>query len=118
MLFVSRHRNANFSGNTNLSVVTSDGVFHSYTLYYQEKPEKSYIREGSKYVAPRKIAVCKNNSTHLIFPGKIKYIDFGDNTISVEKPEQVDNIIRMQAVEEKFPETNVSVITEDITLYR
>ena len=71
----------NFTGNTNLSVVTSDGVFHSYTLCYRENPEKSYIREGSKYVEPRKIAVCKNNSTHLIFPGKIKYIDFGDNTI-------------------------------------
>lgn len=107
----------NFTGNTNLSVVTSDGVFHSYTLCYRENPEKSYIREGSKYVEPRKIAVCKNNSTHLIFPGKIKYIDFGDNTISVEKPEQVDNIIRMQAVEEKFPETNMSVITEDNAFY-
>lgn len=107
----------NFSGNTNLSVVTSDGVFHSYTLFYQESPEKSYIREGSKYMPPRKIVVCKNNSTHLIFPGKIKYIDFGDNTISVEKPEQVDNIIRVQAIEEKFPETNVSVITEDNAFY-
>ena len=35
----------------------------------------------------------------------------------MEKPEQVDNIIRMQAVEEKFPETNVSVITEDNAFY-
>lgn len=107
----------NFSGTTNLSVVTSDGVFHSYMLRYEDKPKFSYIREGKTYVEPQKIDVCSENSTHLIYPSKIKYIDFGDNTISVERAGKVDNIIRVQAVDSNFPETNVSVITEDGTFY-
>lgn len=107
----------NFNGSTNLSVVTSDGVFHSYMLHYEDSPKYSYIREGKKYVEPQKITVCGENSTHLIYPGRIKYIDFGDNTINVERAGNVDNIIRVQAMSPNFPETNVSVITDDGTFY-
>lgn len=106
-----------FDGKTNLSVVTADGEFHSYLLHYEANPPYSYIREGGNYVQPEKIEICEDNSTHLIFPGKIKYVDFGDNTISVLKTENVDNIIRLQAEKKYFPETNVSVITADNNFY-
>ena len=108
----------NFIGNTNLSVVTADGAFHSYMLSYNDDPKYSYIREDNKYIQPQMIKVCNDKSTHLIFPDKIKYVDFGDNTIAVEKAEKVDNIIRIHAEEDKtFPETNVSVITDDDKFY-
>lgn len=107
----------NFGGTTNLSVVTSDGVFHSYMLSYEDNPKYSYIRDGNTYIEPQKITVCCENSTHLIYPDKIKYIDFGDNTVSVERAGNVDNIIKVQAMTSDFPETNVSVITEDGSFY-
>lgn len=56
-------------------------------------------------------------TTHIIFPTKIKYSDVGSDAVVIEAAEEVDNVLKLKANQIGFPETNVSVITEDGSFY-
>lgn len=106
-----------FEGETNVSVVTSDGKYYLYLVAYSDTLPYTYMDLKDDYKKPAKIPVSDDKFVHLIFPGKVKYIDFGDNTISVFKADGVDNIIKVKAEQIDFPETNVSIVTEDNHFY-
>lgn len=108
---------AGFSGETNVSVVTADGRFFSYLVSYSENQEKTYLNISEQYKAPDVVEVTEKKDTHLIFSERIKYVDFGNNTIEVAKTEQADNIVRIQANKSNFKPTNVSVVTASNKFY-
>lgn len=60
------------------------------------------------------LEVSQNKSVHLLFPAKVKYCDAGNKEV---KFTVTDNIIKLIAAKPGFPETNLTVITEDDHLY-
>lgn len=63
------------------------------------------------------IEVAYFKTTHIIFPVKIKYADVGTENVAMEQASEVDNVLKVKANEIGFPETNLSVITEDGSFY-
>lgn len=106
-----------FEGETNVSVVTSDGKYYPYLVSYSDSLPYTYLDLKDAYKEPFAITVSRDKYVHLIFPYRVKYIDFGNTTISVQRADNVDNIIKIKAEETDFPETNLSVITDGGRFY-
>lgn len=107
----------NFPGETNLSIVTADTKFYSYSIHYNDNPQISYIQIGETSPTPHVLPVGKDKQMYLIFPGKITYEDHGSQDISVEKAEGVDNILAVKAVRDFKTESNISVVTDSGKFY-
>lgn len=106
-----------FRGETNLSIVTADSKFYSYTVSYSSTPKHSYYKIDSIYTEPHVLPVGKEKMMYLIFPGKIIYEDHGSNNVIVEKAEGVDNILSIKARDNYYEDTNISVVTDSGKFY-
>jgi conjugative transposon TraN protein len=111
--------NENYVGTAGLSVITSDGVFHSfeieyrkdvdYTTYYANKKDSSVITN---------INVAYDKSTHLIFPEKIRYYDVGnEESLSAENITS-KNVLKIKSKNEwNVLPSSLFVVTEDKKYY-
>lgn len=106
-----------FEGLTNMSVVTADGQYYSYNVSFVPELQKTYLQVGRSYMQPPVIAVNDNQQSHLIFPDKIMYVDYGTEDVEVVKASGVDNIIAVRASAPFSSETNVSVVTQSGKFY-
>lgn len=67
-----------------------------------------------RMIAPYGVEVTFSKTTHIIFPSAVHYVDLGSNNLIAGKAEGAENVIRVKAAVEEFPEeTNFSVICED-----
>lgn len=98
----------NFPGETNLSVVTADTKFHSYTIRYVGRPAQSYLRIAGESPVPHVLPVGKDKQMFLIFPDEVIYEDHGNITVDVIKAEGVENILAVKAVRPYTEDTNIS----------
>lgn len=106
-----------FEGITNMSVVTADGQYYSYNISFAEKLLESYLIVGKEYQKPPMVSVSDSQQTHLIFPEKIIYVDYGTTDIEVVKASGVDNIVAVRAVGRFAHSTNISVVTASEKFY-
>lgn len=106
-----------FPGETNLSVVTADTRFHSYSIRYAERPSRSYLRVDGTAPQPHALPVGTDKAMFLIFPGNIIYADYGSTDVEVSKAEGVENILSVRAVQPYTAETNISVVLEGGRFY-
>ena len=99
-------------GETNLSVATLDGKFYDYRLVYTDAKNNTVINETGKTINTEgEIRLNTSSQIHFILPGKIVYVDFGDDGIVARQGENTENIIMLTAGKPDFPETNVSFAT-------
>jgi conjugative transposon TraN protein len=63
-------------------------------------------------VQETRIQITFNKTSTIILPAKIKGVDRGSRDVLAQKANGVDNVIQLKAARENFPETNVTVITE------
>lgn len=63
------------------------------------------------------ISISSNKTTSLIFPFAIIHVDRGTKDILVQQVMEAKNILFLKAAVKKFDATNLSVITEDGSLY-
>lgn len=63
------------------------------------------------------LTITTNKTTNLIFPYAIKTVDRGSRDVLAQKAKGLENILLVKADRENFAETNLSVFTEDGTLY-
>ncbi|ATL48943.1 conjugative transposon protein TraN [Chitinophaga caeni] len=69
-------------------------------------------------VAPYRMEVTYNKTTHLIFPAAIRYVDLGSDELVAGKADDAENVLRVKAAVRDFSEeTNFSVITDDGRFY-
>lgn len=61
--------------------------------------------------------ITTDKTTSLIFPFPIKHVDRGTKEVLVEQVKEANNILLIKAAANSFPETNLSVITSDGSLY-
>lgn len=111
--------NENFVGSRGLSIITSDGVFHSFELVYKEDVGYStYYDNKNDSTIKTIINVTTDKSTHLIFPKKIMYSDIGNNETLASETISSSNILKITALtDKKVLPTSLFVVTEDKKYY-
>lgn len=100
-----------------MSVVTADGQYYSYNILFAQELLETYLQVGKDYKQPPVIAVNDNQQSHLIFPDKIIYVDYGTTDVEVVKASGVDNIVAVRASAAFDQQTNVTVITHSGKFY-
>lgn len=63
------------------------------------------------------LAISYNKTTSLVFPFSISSVDRGSKDVLAQKVKGVENVLQLKAGRKDFPETNLTVITADGTLY-
>src|SRR5262245_12961156 len=63
------------------------------------------------------LEISKDKTTSLIFPFAIRHVDRGTKDVLVQHVKEVDNILLVKAAIENFSETNLSVVTDDGSVY-
>jgi len=108
----------NFPGTRNVSVLTWDGVFHSFKLQYKDTVAyTTYYNNNKDSIVVNKINVSSDKSSHIIFPSKVIYYDCGnDSTISTEKTVG-NNILKLRSLIPNILPTSLFVVTEDMKEY-
>ena len=71
----------------------------------------------SSYSQTSTLAINTNKTTSLIFPFSIKHVDRGTRDVLVQKVKEADNILLVKAAGKDFPETNLTVLTSDGSIY-
>ena len=108
---------SSFEGLTNMSVVTADGQYYSYNISFAPELLETYLQVGKDYKQPPVIAVNDNQQSHLIFPDKVIYVDYGTTDVEVVKASGVDNILAIRASAAFDRQTNVTVVTQSGKFY-
>ena len=72
---------------------------------------------GSSFAQTSSLCIATDKTTSLIFPFAIKHVDRGTKDVLVQPVKEADNILLVKAAANNFPETNLSVITSDGSVY-
>ncbi|MFX1705746.1 conjugative transposon protein TraN [Chitinophaga sp. CC14] len=68
-------------------------------------------------IEPMRLYVAYSKTSNIIFPFAISSVDRGSRDLMVQKAKGVKNILQVKAGKENFPETNLSIVTEDGKFY-
>lgn len=71
----------------------------------------------SGFSQPASLAISKDKTTSLIFPFAIRHVDRGTKDVLVQQVKEAENILLVKAATENFGETNLSVVTDDGSVY-
>lgn len=71
----------------------------------------------SAFAQSPSLYITTDKTTSLVFPFAIRHVDRGSNDVLVQTVKEVDNILLVKAGSKGFPETNLSVVTEDGNIY-
>lgn len=63
------------------------------------------------------LEIAFNKTSSVVFPAVIKSVDKGSRDILAQKAKGVGNVLQLKAGREKFPQTNLTVITADGVLH-
>src|SRR5688500_12579101 len=63
------------------------------------------------------LCITTDKTTSLIFPFAIRHVDRGTKDVLVQQVKEADNILLVKAGAKEFPETNLSVVTDDGSVY-
>lgn len=63
------------------------------------------------------LSITTDKTTSLVFPNNIRHVDRGTKSILAEQVKESPNILLVKAATKGFPETNLSVITDDGSVY-
>jgi conjugative transposon TraN protein len=69
------------------------------------------------YIGSYHLGVGFQKTTHLIFPYAVTYVDLGNAGIIADKAQGAENIVKLKANQQGFPQTNMTVVTADGRLY-
>jgi conjugative transposon TraN protein len=72
---------------------------------------------GSAFAQNASLSVTTAKTTSLIFPFPVKHVDMGSKNILVQQVREADNILLVKAATNQLPETNLTVITSDGSVY-
>lgn len=66
---------------------------------------------------PSSLSVATDKTTSLIFPFPVLHVDRGSKNVLVQQVAELDYILLVKAATANFPETNLSVVTSDGSVY-
>lgn len=68
-------------------------------------------------IAQTSLCITTDKTTSLVFPFAIRHVDRGTRDVLVQLVKESSNVLLVKAGAKNFPETNLSVITEDGSVY-
>lgn len=68
-------------------------------------------------VAQTKLSITTDKTTSLVFPFAIKHVDRGASSVLAQQVKEAPEILLVKAAEKYFTETNLSVVTDDGSVY-
>lgn len=68
-------------------------------------------------VAQTKLSITTDKTTSLVFPFAIKHVDRGTSSVLAQQVKEAPEILLVKAAEKDFSETNLSVVTDDGSVY-
>lgn len=68
-------------------------------------------------ISQTSLSITTDKTTSLVFPYNIRHVDRGTKSILAEQVKEAPNILLVKAAAKGFPETNLSVITDDGSVY-
>lgn len=68
-------------------------------------------------LAQTKLNITTDKTTSLVFPFAIKHVDRGTNSVLAKQVKEAPEILLVKAAEKDFTETNLSVVTDDGSVY-
>ena len=71
----------------------------------------------SSFAQTPSVQIATDKTISLIFPYPIRHVDRGTKDVLVQPVEQADNILLVKAASKDFPGTNLSVVTNDGSVY-
>jgi hypothetical protein len=63
------------------------------------------------------LQITTDKTTSLVFPYSIKHVDRGTKDVLVQPVKEADNVLLVKAASKDFPETNLSIVTDDGSVY-
>ncbi len=98
-----------------ISGVVMTGIFLVFAIfkgYAQNLPDAK-----AAFINPYSLAITFNKTTNLVFPYAVKSVDKGSRDVLVQKAIGVENILQLKAAKQGFPETDLTVVTADGSVY-
>jgi conjugative transposon TraN protein len=115
-----RHRTATASGQI-ASVIPGAAAHVGPATYLPvaapTSTQKILSMQEQNYIGSYRMTVGFQKTTHLIFPYAVSYVDLGNGGIIADKARGAENIVKVKASQQGFPETNMTVVTTDGRLY-
>jgi hypothetical protein len=71
----------------------------------------------SSFAQTSSLQIATDKTTALIFPYSIRHVDRGTKDVLVQPVEEAGNILLVKAASKDFPGTNLSVVTDDGSVY-
>ena len=71
----------------------------------------------SSFAQTPNLQIATDKTISLIFPYPIRHVDRGTKDVLVQPVEESSNILLVKAASKNFPETNLSVVTDDGSVY-
>ncbi len=71
----------------------------------------------STFAQTSSLAIATDKTTSLIFPFPVLHVDRGSKDVLVQQVPEAENILLVKAATAKFSETNLSVVTNDGSVY-
>ncbi|MBS1512780.1 MAG: DUF4138 domain-containing protein [Bacteroidetes bacterium] len=68
-------------------------------------------------LAQTKLNITTDKTTSLVFPFAIKHVDRGTSSVLAQQVKEAPEILLVKAAEKDFAETNLSVVTDDGSVY-
>jgi conjugative transposon TraN protein len=94
-----------------ISAVMVIGIFLLVTIFKSQAQTNETWQ--IKAIEPYHVAVAFSKTTNIIFPYSIVSVDIGSPDVLAQKAKGVENILQIKAAKERFPQTNISVVTAD-----
>ncbi|MDH6311070.1 conjugative transposon TraN protein [Dysgonomonas sp. PFB1-18] len=105
-------------GDTNLNVATADGKFYAFKAVYSSSNTKtSYFlsKDSIGQETPAKVNIY--NLLHIVLPNPVKYIDYGSDWIDATPIDNIQNIVRVEILDESTEPTNISIVDDKQNFY-
>lgn len=120
-----RSRVVNFR-ETHATFITKDGEVHTFHLHYELNPRvvaawvKGATLEADDVIAPMKIELSDDRTSHITFPKKVVDVRVGCDSAMADHVPNADNMVMAKCYPYDlalFNETSLTVLTEDKKIY-
>ena len=107
---------------TTITVITNDGVVHTFSLSYKQDPTTIAInKKGSKIeeddiIQPYRIELSEDRTSHIILPEKVIDVAVGSQYIAAQQAEDINNIVKCKSIDAGFDiysETSLTIVTSN-----
>lgn len=97
---------------TTLSVVTGDGKFYEFKVYYEKNPNFAVWNNESLISSKDTIGISSTKTIHFLCDDRISDLLVGNNNVIAAYAKGIENIVKVKALKSDFDSTSFVVVTK------